>query len=270
MVTLFFVQIVVSTVHTTYPAVLGSSIDMSAEKILELTNSHRDKEHLEPLTMNETLAEVASMKADYMFEKNFWAHNGPDGTTPWYFFKKAGYTYIYAGENLARGFNDSDEVVNAWMNSPTHRENMLSPHYKEIGFAIKKGKLLGEDTILIVEEFGSRDVASIANTPQTQPSVKNFDILPAATAPIQKQEAFGQSVQNATDAIKTSVVFDSKTLSSSVGMLVLATFIFLLILDIIIIERKKIARVVGHNADHILFLSAILIIMVLSIRGIVL
>ena len=66
-----------------------------------------------------------------MIAKNYWAHNAPDGASPWSFFKNVGYRYLYAGENLARDFGDSASVVNAWMNSPTHRDNLLSGRYRK-------------------------------------------------------------------------------------------------------------------------------------------
>ena len=86
-----------------------------------------------------------------MFSKDYWAHNAPDGTTPWVFIKNTGYNYIYAGENLARGFNSASDVINAWMNSPEHRQNVLSPNYQNVGFAVATGTLSGEDTVLVVE-----------------------------------------------------------------------------------------------------------------------
>ena len=95
-----------------------------------------------------------------MFAKNYWAHVSPDGTTPWVFIKSAGYSYVYAGENLARGYNTSQDVVTAWMASPEHKQNMLSSNYQNVGFAIVTGNLTGEDTVLVVEMFGSTALAA--------------------------------------------------------------------------------------------------------------
>ena len=68
-----------------------------------------------------------------MFSKNYWAHFAPDGSTsPWDFIHQSGYNYIFAGENLAKGFTDANSVVAAWMNSPSHRENILSNKYKDV------------------------------------------------------------------------------------------------------------------------------------------
>jgi hypothetical protein len=264
---LFIGQFFVSYVKTDYPAVLGSSIDISTERLLELTNKDRADQHLSPLTINPLLSQAAAMKADYMFQKDFWAHNAPDGTTPWYFFKKVGYTYTYAGENLARGFTDSDEVVQAWMNSPTHRENMLSSNYKEIGFAIKKGRLLGEDTTLVVEMFGNTDIVPLANTPgQSSPQIQ-ANVLPAAIDTHGQEELPG--IVNGY-MLKTTSLLSSRAVTSSIGFIILITFIGILIVDLVVIERKSIVRVVGHNIDHIFFLSAIFVIMIVILRGVVL
>src|SRR5439155_507841 len=133
-------------VKTKLPDVLGISIDISTQQLLDLTNEKRTEDGASPLALNNQLAQAASAKAKDMFEKNYWAHNAPDGTTPWVFIKNSGYEYIYAGENLARGFTTSKDVVIAWMNSRGHRDNMLSKKYQEVGFAVAQGKLNGEET----------------------------------------------------------------------------------------------------------------------------
>ena len=127
--------------------------DISTQELLRFTNLKREENGLAPLTANIQLEEAASKKADDMFEKDYWAHDAPDGTTPWVFIKNAGYDYVYAGENLARGFVNSEDVVNAWMASPHHRENILSENFNEVGFSVKAGNLSGEDTFLVVQEF---------------------------------------------------------------------------------------------------------------------
>ncbi len=255
----FLGQFVFTYLRTDYPAVLGSSIDLSTEQLVQLTNQQRQKEHVQPLKLNDSLSQAAAMKADFMFSKNFWAHNGPDGTTPWYFFKQVGYNYTYAGENLARGFTNSSEVMNAWMNSPTHRENILSPNYEEIGFAIKKGRLLDEDTTLIVELFGTTNIMPLAKAPEKEAFISS-----------QKQQVLPAAVEKSQSVLKTTSLLSSRILSSSIALSVLFAFLFGLFLDLIIIHRKKITRVVGHNIDHIFFFIALIIVMIISTNGIVL
>ena len=152
-------------VKTNYPTVLGVSSDVSTQELMILTNEKRQDNGLGALTIDDRLSQAAAGKASDMFNKDYWAHNAPDGTTPWSFIKGAGYNYIYAGENLARGFKSAQDVVNAWMASPEHRQNMLSSSYQNVGFAVATGKLTGEDTILVVEMLGSTNLAQepIAN-----------------------------------------------------------------------------------------------------------
>ena len=90
-----------------------------------------------------------------MIDRDYWAHVAPDGTQPWKFFTSFGYKYRYAGENLARDFSNASSAMDAWMNSPTHKENILNPKYKEIGIGVVEGDLAGTDTTIIVQFFGA-------------------------------------------------------------------------------------------------------------------
>lgn len=153
------------------PDVLGYSANISPEKIVELTNSERSKLGLGALTINSLLNEAARQKAGDMFAFNYWAHVSPSGRTPWSFFSDAGYKYQYAGENLARDFKDPGSVVVAWMNSPSHRENIVNSKYKEIGVAVVDGKLQGSETTLVVQLFGTSYGSApnkVADKPKTE------------------------------------------------------------------------------------------------------
>ena len=158
----FFVlsTFLLKTLNSSYPQVLGISTDITSEQLLVLLNQERQKDNLETLNLNPELSAAARNKANDMFSKNYWAHNSPDGKTPWNFIKDSGYVYVYAGENLARGFTTSADVTKAWMESQSHKENMLSPNYSDVGFAVVSGKLDGEETVLVVEEFGGRSRAA--------------------------------------------------------------------------------------------------------------
>jgi len=136
------------------PQAMASSI--SPANIIQLTNQQRTASGLNTLTSNAKLAAAAQAKANNMFELQYWDHYGPNGETPWMFISQAGYTYVYAGENLAKGFRTAEGVHEAWMASPTHRENIMSVNYKEIGVAVVEGTLLGKETILVVQMFGNQ------------------------------------------------------------------------------------------------------------------
>ena len=110
---------------------------------------------LQPLTENQKLDEAAQLKAQNMVQDNYFNHTSPTGVTPWFWFLQAGYKYKYAGENLAIGFYDSQEVYNAWLNSPTHKANIVNPNYTEVGTAVLGG-FGPNNSIIVVQEFGSR------------------------------------------------------------------------------------------------------------------
>lgn len=248
----FVAQIFISVIKHNYQSVLGNSTDISPEVMLSLTNQERIKKGLKELDLNEQLSNAAYLKGQNMLELNYWAHNAPDGTTPWFFVKKTGYNYVYAGENLARGFSTSSDIINAWMASPSHRDNILSQNYKDIGFAVLEGNLLNEQTTLVVEMFGSTRII-----PTTSDNTnKNQKILVAK--PSVKAEA-----------IVVKPIVDSFSFTKNIGLITVFSFIFILVLDAVIIERKKVARLVGHNLDHIMFLSAIFIVMVMINRGLI-
>ncbi len=269
-----------AVVHKNYPSVLGISANISVQDLLSLTNQKRQENGLGNLTLNTQLSEAAQKKGEYMFAHNFWAHVAPDGTTPWVFIKNSGYEYLYAGENLARGFTTAPDATNAWMASPTHRENLLSPNYKDVGFAVLTGSLTGSDTVLIVQMFGTRYVAKnedasapemvvVQSTPIPTPAPTFVQVLPTKAAPIVSQAATN-SPAPAVAAIQNNPLIDSKSAKMNVGLFVLILFIAVLILDAVIVERKKIARVVAHNLDHIIFLLVILLAAILIGRGITL
>lgn len=223
--------------------------DISTQELLRFTNEKREENGLSPLVENSQLAEAASMKADDMFVKDYWAHNAPDGTTPWVFIKNAGYEYVYAGENLAKGFIDSQDIVNAWMASPTHRENLLSENFNEVGFAVKSGTLNGEQTFLVVQEFGNR-----TGVPAEKIS---------SNITTQKNEVLSLGMDSFTPR-------PSNTISYDFVLIILISFIAVLAIDLLFIKRKKIVRFVGHNVDHVLFLIVVLAVITFMGTGYIL
>jgi len=128
--------------------------DISRQILLELTNKAREEAGVEPLKENPKLDEAAILKAQDMLAKDYFAHTSPEGVSPWEWFKKAGYFFKAAGENLAIGFFDSEELFQAWLNSKSHRDNILNPNFKEIGLAVVKGEYQGFETFVVVQLFG--------------------------------------------------------------------------------------------------------------------
>lgn len=273
--------ITLAGVEKQYPAVLGDSTSISIQDLLTYTNIKRQANGLAPLKLNAKLSSAADHKAHHMFAKNYWAHVAPDGTTPWVFIKDSGYQYLYAGENLARGFDSGQAVVDAWMDSPTHRENMLSPNYTDIGFAVLPGTLTGSDTVLVVQMFGSPytpkdENGQLAAVPTGLAPPVNTNEPTLTPEPSPTPEAVTASTdQDPKDlagvaSVQSTPLLDVNSVKQNISYFFLLFFIFVLVLDAVIIERKKIVRAFSHNLDHILFLLFILVAGIIIGRGVIL
>ena len=136
-------------------AVLGEQ-SINTEEILQLINKERKDQKLNLLKINSKLTDAASAKTNHMFSAGYWGHFAPDGTSPWKFIKNSGYNYAFAGENLAKNYNQSKNIVNSWMNSPTHRKNILSNNFEDIGLFISRGEIEGKNVFLVTVIFGSQ------------------------------------------------------------------------------------------------------------------
>lgn len=141
----------------------------------DLTNQARTAQHLSSLTVSPLLNEAAQAKANDMAANGYFAHVSPDGKTPWYWLDQAGYNYSYAGENLAVNFTDSQDVTNAWMNSPEHRANILKANYTQVGTGVAEGIYQGNPAIFVAQDFGNpAAMAPIVSVP-------TVSVVPVAT-----------------------------------------------------------------------------------------
>ncbi len=152
--------------HKVGSGVLSYATNISSQSLLDATNQQRLSNHKMSLQLNNKLSAAAQAKANDMAARNYWAHNTPDGSPPWIFFEKAGYSYQKAGENLAYGFINSTDAITGWMNSPTHRENLLDGAFQDVGFGFAnvadyQGK--GPETV-IVAEYGLPGTAFAASS----------------------------------------------------------------------------------------------------------
>jgi len=173
-------------------SVLAYSTSMSRTDLLNATNAFRTQNGLSPLAMNDKLNNSAQNKAQHMVSNDYWAHNAPDGTTPWYFFDAAGYSYSRAGENLAYGFATSQDAVDGWIASPGHRANMLG-EYLDVGFGFVDGaNYQGGQNTVVVAHYGTPvappepapAVAAASTPPPASPTP-----TPAAPAPAEQPTA---------------------------------------------------------------------------------
>ena len=115
---------------------------LDARSIVELTNASRRDAHLPPLAMDDRLMAAARAKLFDMIKGEYFAHVTPDGRKPWTFMRAAGYPYVMAAENLAKGYDSAVEVQDAWMQSQGHRANILNDGFTEMGVADANGVIV--------------------------------------------------------------------------------------------------------------------------------
>lgn len=128
---------------------------VDAGSLLAMHNQEREELGIGQLSINVALNASATAKAQAMLAADCWSHYCPEGTTPWEYFESEGYAYIFAGENLAEGFYENSSVMTAWMNSETHKANILNPNFTEIGFGFARGNFQGNsNNTVVVVHFG--------------------------------------------------------------------------------------------------------------------
>jgi len=116
--------------------------DVKAQEteVIRLVNVQRAKAGLQPLTQNWQLSRVARYKSQDMIDRGYFAHNSPTYGSPFRMMESFGIRYSAAGENIAMGQQSPSQVMNAWMNSPGHRNNIMSPSFTQIGVGLAKDK----------------------------------------------------------------------------------------------------------------------------------
>jgi len=242
----------IKIIHRDFPSVLGYATDIRVDALLASTNAKRISLGLNPLKLNATLSQAAAAKATDMFANDYWAHNSPQGKTPWSFIVNSGYKYTIAGENLAKNFSTSGGVVDAWMASPTHKDNIVKPGYQDIGFAIVNGVLNGEETTLVVQMFGAGE-ASIAEVPKVE------TVIPEVASAVVESNVFSQST--------FKPILNIPTVTRDITFMFIGLIVGVLVLDGIVVSRKKIVRVAGHNIAHILFFLTFFVALTMVQRG---
>lgn len=172
-------------------ATLAWATEMSRGNLLAATNVQRSNSGKTSLTLNSQLNQAAQAKANHMVVHNYWSHTTPDGQQPWVFIDNAGYNYQKAGENLAYGFTTSASAITGWMNSPTHKTNMLDGSFREVGFGFANSNNFNGDgkQTVVVAMYGQPQVLSAstapANTPAASAPAPSASTSTAAPAPSQ-------------------------------------------------------------------------------------
>jgi hypothetical protein len=267
--------------------ILGYASNITASDVIRETNNERAKSGLAPLTANSALNEAALAKAQHMFDNQYWAHVAPDGTDPWKFFQKVGYRYSVAGENLARDFSNTDDMVSAWMASPTHKANIMNARYQEIGIAVVDGKLQGTETTLVVQLFGTPQVKSTAQQlPQAggaQTAAKpesetaqhispenslNEQAIPPLNTSLDKPTVLGSGNLPET-VLHNSPLFSPLQLAKAFFLAVIFVITGTLFYDWIIMNNRNTVRMVGKNFAHISLLLVVAFLLIFFKGGVV-
>jgi len=183
-----------------------------------------------------------------MASKGYFAHYSPSGLSPWYWFTKAGYSYKKAGENLAVNFKDSDDVVRAWMNSPTHKANIVKEGYTEIGIGIAEGVYQGKKATFVVQLFAApQDV---------QQNLFAFSI----EKKLSPQDGAQQSIQGAEITVfSTASIFEVFSYETYVFLALLFIISILIVIALVILFIK------GRNYTKRFYISLIILLAALAI-----
>lgn len=246
-------------------SILGYASNITSDQIIAVTNTARSKESLSTLKSNEKLAQAAQAKAENMFAENYWAHTSPSGKEPWDFIKAAGYSYRVAGENLARDFDTAQPVLDAWMNSPTHRANILNPRYTEIGIAVVNGRLDGVETTLVVQMFGTQSQPSTQTNPVsvTVPAVTTTQEVQSLEEIAQQPvvaEQFNEVLSRSSviqGELSQGILFSPQHLLKAFFLSILVLLVTVLIYDGLVVGHRNTVRLVGKNLAHIFLFLAV-------------
>lgn len=258
-----FVRVPVLAADILGPQVLGIS-SLAVPDLIAQTNQERAKLGLSALTEDSRLNAAAAAKAQNMFEENYWAHYSPSGKDPWGFIQGAGYEFSYAGENLARNFETSPEVVAAWMASPTHRDNIVNTHYTQVGMAVAEGTINGQKTILVVQEFGRPSqnmLAALPNKakaqPVSSPEIKEMPVetLTEPQSSILPLSSFNPQVLVAGESQNPVLTFGPVTVSKTIGLTIIGLLMVLIVLDLYILRRRMVHRISSHHLPHLAMLT---------------
>ncbi len=146
---------------------------------------------LPALTVNVQLVAAAQAKANDLFTRQYFEHESPTGEGPGDLAANAGYAYLVVGENLALGnYKDDAALVQAWMDSPGHRANILNAKYTEIGVAVARGMYEGSSVWMAVQEFGRplSDCPVVSESLNSQISANN-KVLDDMLVELDRQQA---------------------------------------------------------------------------------
>ncbi|MFH0951071.1 MAG: CAP domain-containing protein [bacterium] len=157
------IKVMVGIFVLTFPMVAWLSPDIlygQSQKIIDLTNQLRVSVGVNQLSINSALTQSAYEKVQDMLMSQYFAHISPDGRSLSDWLKSVAYNYAVAGENLAMGFSQPEEVLAAWQKSPTHYANLIDPDFSEIGVGMVAGAYQKNETVFIAQHFADPSIVT--------------------------------------------------------------------------------------------------------------
>lgn len=288
-VCLIIYQVTLQVFPVTGLRVLGYAANISPSEVIRLTNVKRAESGTPALVSNSSLESAARAKGEHMLANNYWAHVAPDGTEPWKFFVDAGYKYRFAGENLARDFSNPQSAVDAWMASPTHKDNLLSSKYNEIGVAVVEGDLGGVEATIIVQLFGTKLADSTSQTPIAEAraatevtptpvltSTPTPTLIPTPTiaaapvaeiSPVPPENQVTGPAATEEEAGGFGVLISPFNTTRVVSLITIVSLLTVMVIDGYVVWRKKTPRVGGRTLAHMAFLGMILAVALIARAG---
>lgn len=230
--------------------ILAYSTNISQDSLLVATNYQRTQNNQSALGINNQLTAAAQAKANDMVARNYWSHTTPDGQEPWAFIQQADYKYQKAGENLAYGFDTSNNIVAGWMNSEDHRANLLDSAYSEVGFGYANSsnyQNTGPETV-VVAMYGSR--------------VKGISTTPSSPSALSTENPMHKSATIAVSHIQTLTNGQAPWTTFAAGLFIGAVVVYLVIKHGLAIKRalKEGETFILHHAMFDVILVGLVII----------
>jgi uncharacterized protein YkwD len=181
------------------------------QEVVKEINKERISRGISPLQLNSTLSSIAQSRSVYLAGAGRIFHLSAPAGTPWPELWNAGYPYSAAGENLALGVETPPELVARWMASPTHRDNLLSRLYVDVGLGVTTGSYVsaGRPVSYVVAYFGSPQKIQEAVGTKRHDSVVPF-ASPSTSTSASVQSTILANLQTPVVLAATSAPVESK------------------------------------------------------------
>ncbi|MEA1980300.1 MAG: CAP domain-containing protein [candidate division Zixibacteria bacterium] len=207
--------------------------EVSVKNIFENINVERQKENIPSLVINETLMHIAEIRVNDMINNDYFSHQDPNGLMPWDIAIQENYNYQIIGENLALDWIQTESAINAWMESDTHKENILNTKFNETGIAI----ISNNSHTIIVQIFGLRHLSPATILPAVRANNQDIELNTDVSDNLVKNEQTVLTIIPKNDDSENKQVLgttytpyhnqEQKTVSYNQYLLLLATLTFL-------------------------------------------